>query len=86
MTLPARNERTGTHGWVNSSLSDSNEQKTPRDDHGKRILICAVVAIVIFLLGLVPMTFVAHSRAVPRDNRALNYALAAWKDIWLPRR
>lgn len=50
-------------------MADANETKqNPTDNRGKRILIYAAVAVVIFLLGLIPMGIMAYSRAVERDQ------------------
>src|SRR5689334_20411138 len=40
----------------------------PMDDRRKRILIYAMVIVIIFLLGLVPMGIVALNRAAERDE------------------
>lgn len=50
-------------------MADASEVKAvPADNRGKRILICAGVLVVTFLLGLVPMWLMAHSRAAERDE------------------
>jgi hypothetical protein len=50
-------------------MADASEVKAvPADDRAKRILIYAGVLIVVFLLGLVPMWLMAHSRAAERDE------------------
>lgn len=50
-------------------MADTSEMKAvPADNRGKRILIYAGVLFIIFLLGLVPMWLLAHSRAVERDE------------------
>jgi len=50
-------------------MTDKNEVKRiPADNRGKRILIYAAVAVVIFLVGIIPMGFRAYSRAVQRDQ------------------
>lgn len=50
-------------------MADANETKqNPTDNRGKRILIYAAVAVVIFLLGLIPMGIMAYSRSVERDQ------------------
>lgn len=50
-------------------MADAREAKAvPADNRAKRILIYAGVLVVIFLLGLVPMWLMAHSRAAERDE------------------
>ncbi len=49
-------------------MAESDESNLPRENRGKRILIYAGVAVVIFLLGLVPMGLAAYSRAGERDK------------------
>lgn len=50
-------------------MTDANKVKEgPTDNRARRILIYAGVLIVIFLLGLVPMWLMEHSRAAERDE------------------
>jgi hypothetical protein len=50
-------------------MTDTNEVKeVTTDNRGKRVFIYAGVLVAIFLLGLVPMWLVAHSRAADRDE------------------
>ncbi len=43
-------------------------ERRPADDRKRRILIYAIVAVIIFLFGLVPMGMVALNRASERDE------------------
>ncbi len=50
-------------------MSEENElQQAPTDERFKRILIYAGILIFVFLLGLIPMGFIARSRAQERDQ------------------
>ncbi len=50
-------------------MANANEVKqNSTDNRGKRILIYAAVAVVIFLLGVVPMGIMTYSRSVERDQ------------------
>lgn len=49
-------------------MSDETHDTKPRDNRGKRILIYAVVVVVIFLVGFVPMGVIVYSRGVERDK------------------
>lgn len=50
-------------------MSDANKSEPVQtDDRRKRIIIYAAILVGVFLLGLVPMWLVAHSRANERDE------------------
>jgi hypothetical protein len=50
-------------------MAEHNEvEGKPVDDRNRRILIYAIVAVIIFLLGLVPMGIVAFNRGSERDE------------------